>query len=140
MHFGIQQPKQLYFPKQKTTSVDQAAWMCSLICTFVVCTCSLQVFSRQDSNIKVGTYTGPDKSNAQLPRTSPNFGWANDFLFNLPRKMYRIYREYCNSEPFSRCCEMPGKWLKLGLVRPCIHVVTGHSFLRLSYRVKIQLR
>ena len=32
--------------------------------------------------------------------------------------MYRIYREYCNSEPFPRCCGMPGKWLKLGFVRP----------------------
>ena len=45
---------------------------------------------------------------------------ASDFLFNLPRKMYKIYREYCNSEPFSRCCGMPGKWLKLGFVRPCL--------------------
>ena len=64
--------------------------------------------------------SGPDKSIAQLPGTSPNFGWASEFLFHLPRKMYRIYREYCNSEPFSRCCRMPGKWLKLGFVRPCI--------------------
>ena len=62
---------------------------------------------------------GPDKSIAQLPGTNPNFGWASDFLFHLPRKMYRMYREYCNSEPFSRCCGMPGKWLKLGFVRPC---------------------
>ena len=54
-------------------------------------------------------YTGPYKSIAQLPGTSPNFGWASDFLFQLPRKMYRIYREYCNSEPLSRCCGMPGK-------------------------------
>ena len=62
---------------------------------------------------------GPDKSVAQLPGTSPNFGWESDFLFHLPRKMYRIYREYCNSEPFSRCCGMLGKWLKFGFVRPC---------------------
>ena len=62
---------------------------------------------------------GPDKSIAQLPGTRPNFGWASYFLFRLPRKMYRIYREYCNSDPFSRCCGMPGKWLKLGFVRPC---------------------
>ena len=61
---------------------------------------------------------GPDKSIAQLPGTRPNFGWASYFLFHLPRKMYKIYREYCNSEPFSRCCGMPGKWLKLGFVRP----------------------
>ena len=40
-------------------------------------------------------FPGPDKSIAQLPGTSPNFGWASDFLFHLPRKMYRIYREYC---------------------------------------------
>ena len=41
------------------------------------------------------------------------------FLFHLFRKMYRIYREYCNSEPFSRGCGMLGKWLKPGFVRPC---------------------
>ena len=62
---------------------------------------------------------GSNKSIAQLPGTSLNLGWASDFLFHLPRKMYRIYREYCNSEPFSRCRGMSGKWLKLGFVRPC---------------------
>ena len=61
----------------------------------------------------------PDKSIAQLPRTSPNLGWASDFLFHLPRKLYRIYKEYCNSKLFSRCCGLPGKWLKLEFVRPC---------------------
>ena len=40
------------------------------------------------------------------------------FYFTCPEKMYRIYREYFNSEPFSRCCGMPGKWLKFGFVRP----------------------
>ena len=35
-------------------SVDQTARMCRLICTFVVRTCSLQIFSRRDSNIKAG--------------------------------------------------------------------------------------
>ena len=63
---------------------------------------------------------GPDKSIAQLPVTSSNLGWASDFLFHLPRKMYRIYKEYCNSKLFSRCCGLPGKWLKLEFVRPWI--------------------
>ena len=83
------------------------------------------------SEVTMTSPTGPDKSIAQLLGTGPNFGWASDFLFHLPRKMYRIYREYCNSKPFSRCCGMPGKWLKLGFVRPCpttpyppIHVLT----------------
>ena len=67
--------------------------------------------------------TGPDKSIAQLPGTSPNLGWASGFLFHLPRKMYRIYKEYCNSKLFSRCCGLPGKWLKLEFVRPCDNVL-----------------
>ena len=54
-------------------------------------------------------HPGPGKSIAQLPGTSPNFGWASDFLFHLPRKIYRIYRQYCNSQPLSRCWGMPGK-------------------------------
>ena len=32
--------------------------------------------------------------------------------------MYRIYKEYCNSKLFSRCCGLPGKWLKPEFVRP----------------------
>ena len=76
--------------------------------------------------IKYKYFAGPDKSIAQLPGTSPNFGWASDFLFHLRRKMFRIYREYCNSEPFSRCCGMPGKWLKLGFVRPPKKIWQGY--------------
>ena len=30
--------------------------------------------------------SGTDKSIAQLPGTSPNFGWASVFLFHLPRQ------------------------------------------------------
>ena len=76
---------------------------------------------------------GPVKSIAQLPGTSPNFGWASDFLFHLPRKMYRIYREYCNSEPFSRCCEKPGKWLKLGFVRLCMCIDVVEIWFGIAY-------
>ena len=49
------------------------------------------------------------------------------FLFHLPRKMYRIYREYCNSKSFSRCCWILGKWLKLGFVRPCTCFGTNNN-------------
>ena len=61
---------------------------------------------------------GPDKFIAQLPGTSPDLGWASDFLFHLPRKMYRIYKEYCNSKLFTRCCGLPGKWLNFNLSGP----------------------
>ena len=50
-------------------------------------------------------------------RDKSKFWLGKWFFIHLPRKMYRIYREYCNSEPFSRCYGMPGKWLKLGFVR-----------------------
>ena len=42
--------------------------------------------------------------------------------------MYRIYRKYCNSEPFSRCCGMPDKWVKLGFVRLWIKYFQIHRY------------
>ena len=52
--------------------------------------------------------------------------------------MYRIYREYCNSEPFSRCCGMPGKWLKLGFVRPCI-IYNHWTFTLLTTKIQYSM-
>ena len=60
---------------------------------------------------------GPDKSIVHLPGPSPNLGWANDFLFHLPRKCIEFIRNIV-SKLFSRCCRLSGKWLKLEFVRP----------------------
>ena len=75
----------------------------------ICCGYSLEVSQQGTSNeypqhiFLMKNKAGLDKSIAQLPRASPNFGWTSDFLSHLPRKMYRIYREYCNSKPFGKC-------------------------------------
>ena len=60
------------------------------------------------------------------------------FLFHLPRKMCKIYREYCNFGPVSRCCGIPDKWLKLGFVRPwnCLDEVVLTSTHNLCFEQK----
>ena len=41
----------------------------------------------------MGMASGPDKSIAQLPGTSPNLGWASDFFyFTCPEKCIEYIR------------------------------------------------